>query len=205
MKPLLIRHRVNEITDLRSIDPAHGVEIDLRADVTRKGRIYLAHDPWQQGDDFSAWLKEFSRLKIQGPILLNTKEDGLEDRIFELLKKFDLKNFLFLDTAFPTFIKWYNEGLGHLFFLRLSKYEDLSNLEQFKGSVKWVWVDCFDVAPMPSEIINKVSKTFKVCLVSPELQKGEHSQIKRFSKAFEHFDAVCTKHPDLWLKALSDS
>jgi hypothetical protein len=104
--PIFIRHRVNAIADLSRVDPAWGVEIDLRSDVAAPGNIHLSHDPWKRGDDFGPWLDEFKKRGITGPIILNTKEDGLEETLIGAMKQAGIESFFFLDTALPTLVRW---------------------------------------------------------------------------------------------------
>lgn len=45
-----IAHRINTIHQLKQISPNYGVEVDLRDSLD--GRIYLAHNPFEPGEDF---------------------------------------------------------------------------------------------------------------------------------------------------------
>ena len=193
-----IRHRINTAEELKTVAPEMGVEIDLRSNLTKDQSLHLSHDPWLEGEQFSDWLKQFQKLKIQGPLLLNTKEDGLEETIMEEMRKIKKDNFLFLDTALPTLIHWVKQGLGHKFFLRLSSFEPASHLQAFKGKVEWLWVDCFDGIPMDKKNILDLKYDFKICLVSPELQKKSMEEIKKFHALLPLADAICTKSPEYW-------
>lgn len=199
MSKVFLRHRVNRIQELASLEKSWGVEIDLRSAVNEKGSLHLSHDPWTPGDDFEAWLKEFKRLQIQGPVWLNTKEDGLEDRIEELMAKYELKNFVFLDTVLPTLVKKTQfEGKRH-FAVRLSAYEPEEFVKCFKDKAEWVWVDCFQGIPFAADSVKKLKSHFKVCLVSPELHgKSLRENLSLFLPLYELADAVCSKEPNLW-------
>ena len=61
MSKIFLRHRVNSIKDISALEKNWGVEIDLRSTVSSPGALHLSHDPWAQGDDFEAWLKEFKK------------------------------------------------------------------------------------------------------------------------------------------------
>ena len=207
---LWIRHRVNQIAALARVSVADGVEIDLRSDVTRPGAIHLSHDPWVKGDDFGEWLITFRHLGIRGPINLNTKEDGLEDQIVAMLSNAGLiagNSWFFLDTAMPTLVKQTHSLGNSYFFLRQSVHEPSAALEPFRGKAQWIWVDCFNGEPVPSESIRELKKDFKICLVSPELQGIESmalsSHLLRFKDLFALADAVCTKDPERWLQVFS--
>ena len=105
--PVFIKHRANKIIDLEGVLPEWGVEIDLRCvSVDAPGCLHLSHDPWVRGEDFSAWIDAFLEKKIKGPIILNTKEDGLEQTCINILNEAGIQNFFFLDTTFPTLVQW---------------------------------------------------------------------------------------------------
>jgi hypothetical protein len=197
MDPLMIRHRVNAIRELEKGDPSWGAEIDLRSDVSSPGKIHLSHDPWVLGSDFEEWISAARRVGIRGPIILNTKEDGLEARAAELMRKGGLDQFFFLDTAIPTLAKA-DLSLGE-FAVRFSRYEPVEFVEQFAGKATWLWVDCFDGVPVLPQDLAPLAKGFKVCLVSPELQGKPVAEIERFGKLLPYAAAVCTKDPKQWL------
>ena len=203
-KPLqIIRHRVNRISDLAAVRPEWGVEMDLRSDPRRPGHLYVAHDPWVEGDDFEAWLTEYVARGIQGPLILNTKEDNLETRVLELLQKHGVRNHFFLDTALPTLVKWTQFQGRREFAVRLSKFEPVESCLPFAGKADWVWVDCFEGNPMVdadslSAIDRLKAAGFRVCLVSPELQGQPIGRVAEFAPLRARADAVCTKQPQAW-------
>lgn len=193
-----IHHRRNTLQELRETQPEWGVEIDLRSFGESRGDLRVVHDPWTGGLSFKEWIIEFQALKIQGPLILNTKEDQLEEALFEMMKANGIDNFLFLDTALPTLVKNVNQGNGKHFMMRLSKYEPLAAAEKFIGKVEWLWVDCFGGEPLDEAIVLEASKKFKLCLVSPELQRQDPAKIDVFAKIKKYASLVCTKCPDLW-------
>ncbi len=196
---LYIKHRINKISELKNIHPDWGVEIDLRSHVAIKNKIHLSHDPWVEGDDFELWLQEFKKMNIQGPLILNTKEDGLEGHIIELVeKKFLIQNFFFLDTQIPTLVRWTHKNREKRFAVRFSFYEPEEFVLKFKDKLSWVWLDCFDVKPLAKEKILLLKKYFKVCLVSPELQGGDENHFSLFKDIALISDAICTKMPHIW-------
>ncbi len=195
---IFIRHRTNKVSVLKQVHPTWGVEIDLRSKQNQLDKFVLCHDPWNEGDDFDEWLSEFKVCKIKGPIILNTKEDGLETSILKKLKKADIQNFFFLDTTIPSLVKWaLNEGVKN-FALRISKYEPIECLNYFKGKVEWVWLDCFSGNPVDISWAKKIKNDYKLCLVSPELHRQKEYNLEAFRSLFVLSDAVCTKSPMLW-------
>jgi hypothetical protein len=202
MKPnqkIFIRHRVNRVKDLASVQLRWGVEIDLRSQVSNPGSLHLSHDPWVIGDDFEVWLEAFKSQGIQGPIWLNTKEDGLEMRVIELMRKYQIENYCFLDTVLPTLIKKTQYEANPKFAIRLSAFEPRSFVDRFRGRAEWIWVDCFQGVPLKPQDLEPFQEDFKICLVSPELHgKSLPDHLSQFTPLLDGADAVCTKDPDLW-------
>jgi hypothetical protein len=200
---IYIQHRQNSIADLNALSPTFGAEVDLRADVDRSGRIFTAHDPYSPKEDLALWLKTYSEKKFLGPLILNTKADLLEEYLFKALHNHNIENFLFLDTAIPTLVGYAKTDQASHFMLRLSTYESLDFCLQFKGKMKWLWVDCFEAQPLDIQIVKEAAKSFQLCLVSPELQGGDlKSCLPAFLPLVAHCSAICTKHIDLWQNQL---
>lgn len=195
---IFFEHRRNKISDLDHVHLENGVEIDLRSKVDEPGVIHLSHDPWLKGDDFEQWLLKYKDRGIKGTIILNTKEDALEERAIEIINKVGIEKYIFLDTTFPTFIRWSNRGRAENFFLRLSKYEDLTNILKFQGRVSWLWCDCFDHEIVDENVLREASLYFKLCMVSPELQGGDEATFSHFLPYSKYFDAICTKNSKKW-------
>ena len=158
-------HRINTVEQLRQIDPATGwgIEIDLRDNL--QGEIYIAHDPFVSGELFEDFLKEY---KLTGYMILNIKSERIEYRVLELLRKYAVQSYFFLDTVLS-----------------------------MKGRVEWVWVDCFTNNPLTSDIYKVLKDAgFKLCFVSPELQNQGEKLIEYrdyFIKNDIKLDMVCTK------------
>jgi hypothetical protein len=206
MSKIFIQHRINSIAELSHCKSAYGVEIDLRSDLSQGGQLHIAHDAGIHGPLFCDWLKEYKKRQITGPLLVNTKEDLLEEKAIAELDQVQIKNYLFLDTAPPTLFRWVKNGKGKYFFLRHSAHEPLEAILPFQGKIDWVWVDCLEGKPMPLAGVNRLKQAgFKLCLVSPELQNQELAQkISEFQDLYKIADAVCTKKPEIWQKHLGD-
>lgn len=203
--PEFILHRVNEITQLRnttSLD--RGVEIDVRSDVNRIGKLLISHDPWNQVADFEEWIDVFCRRGFTGTLIINVKEDGLEEKIFSILDGRAVKNFFILDAAMPTIIKWsINKGRKE-FAVRLSQYESLESVQLLKDRVNWLWIDCFQGKPMSFVPGLKEKTNMRLCLVSPELQIPGMIEYEGFEQWANYVDAICTKSPENWKKYLNE-
>lgn len=197
-----IKHRLNRIADLESIESREwGCEIDLRSDVNRPDRLLLSHDPWAPGEDFDAWLEAYVAKSPAGTLILNTKEDGLEEAALRRMRKHSIENFFFLDTAFPTLIKWsLGKGMRN-FALRLSAHERVDGHPRLVGGVDWLWIDCFDRQPLSVAEMSSISIANKV-LVSPELQGGDDADFPRFLELARACTHICTKRPGAWASLL---
>ena len=82
---LIIRHRVNQISQLKSTPIQEGIEVDI---YEKNGELHLTHDPFDIGERFEDYLKHFRHELL----VLNMKSDGLETKALELVKKYSVKN-----------------------------------------------------------------------------------------------------------------
>lgn len=184
-----ISHRINTIDELKLAPTDCGVEIDLR---DNGDRLILAHDPFEDGEDFEDYLMHYHH----GTMILNIKSERIEHRVIELIRKYQLKNYFFLDSSFPMIYLLSKEGESNIA-LRFSEYEGLDTILNMKDLVKWVWVDCFSRLPITSKSFKLLKNSgFKLCLVSPELQ-GQADKIDAYKSYLESeqivFDAICCK------------
>lgn len=163
-----IAHRINEINQLIELKTEYGVELDLRDDIS--GNIYISHDPFRVGENFEEYLKKFNHKTM----ILNIKSERIEFKCIELLKKYNITDYFFLDSSFPM-IYLLSEKNEKKIALRLSEFEGLDTIQNMTGRVNWVWVDCFTRIPISKEDYIKLkSYGYKLCFVSPELQGREN-------------------------------
>lgn len=192
----LIAHRKNTLAELRASPAAYGVEVDIRS---YAGDLVMHHDPFIKGESFEAWLEAYRH----GTLILNVKEEGLEARLIELMKRSGLDDYFFLDQSFPFLVKWARLGERRCA-VRVSEYESIETAMSLAGKVDWVWVDCFTRFPLQKEDAARLQAAgFKLCLVSPELQgRDAGTEIPQLYKLLKEreirADAVCTKQPALW-------
>lgn len=184
-----IAHRINTMAQLKELPKECGVELDLR---DFNGDLILEHDPFVSGERFEDYLKQYNH----GLMILNIKSERIEHRVLELLKKYDIKEYFFLDSSFPMIHLLANQG-EHNSAIRFSEYEGLDTVLAMQGRVKWVWVDCFTKLPIDNKSFSLLKeKGFKLCLVSPELQ-GRDVDIESYKAYLESekvkFDLICTK------------
>jgi hypothetical protein len=189
---LKIAHRINTVAQLIQVPTNYGIELDIRSEGKN---LILHHDPFNEGELFEDILKAFNHQLI----ILNTKSEGLEERILTLLKKYNITKYFFLDLSLPFLVKYANKGV-HQIAVRFSEFEPIEFALAFANKVDWVWVDCFNDLPLNQAVYKQLKKHFKICLVSPELQGYPVAQIEVFKKQIKgmQIDAVCTKRPDLW-------
>ena len=191
----VIHHRRNSINLVNSTSKKYGVEVDIRS---LGDDLIIQHNPFLEGEKFSEWLKYYSHKFL----IINVKEDGLEERILIYLKKFKIKNFFFLDQSFPTIVRLSSNGQRNCA-VRVSEFESIESALLFKNKVDWIWVDTFTKLFLTLEDYKKLKfAKFKLCLVSPELNKTNKFDIEEIKdiikeKSFQ-FDAVCTKFPEKW-------
>lgn len=190
----IIRHRVNDVAELRRLDPRLGAEIDIRS---RGDRLVLAHEPHAAGDSLERWLDVYARDRPDRTLILNPKEDGLDGRVLRLLAERGLRRFFFLDLTYPAIVRLCVRGGERRAALRVSEYEPASAARLLAGKAEWVWLDCFSGRPSPAAAARALRRDFRVCLVSPELEGYGPERIARFRGV--PADAVCTKHPERWL------
>lgn len=193
---IVVRHRVNEAKILEKCPINQGVEIDIRSD--NEG-LYLSHDPFVSGERLGKFLSSY-RHKL---LILNVKEDGLEDAISRELSRSKVRNYFFLDQAGPTIIR--RGGLGNKeAAIRYSEYESLETVKLMAHFASWVWIDSFSKRELDPDLIETFRAIgLKTCLVSPELhdlarESEADDFVERSSKLGLKFDAVCTKFPEKW-------
>jgi hypothetical protein len=184
-----IAHRINKLSELVQLPHQYGAEIDLR---DRGERLILQHDPFIDGEDAEPFFEAYKH----GTLILNVKSERIEYRVKELLTKFGITNYFFLDSSLPMIVKLSREGENKLA-IRYSEYETIETVLAFKGKVEWVWIDCFSRLPLDREIFKTIKDAgFQTCLVSPELQ-GRIEDIEPYKQQLKQegieFDAICTK------------
>ena len=184
-----IAHRVNTIKELLNTPTEYGVEIDLR---DYQDQIILQHDPFKDGECFEEYLKNYNH----GTIILNIKSEGIEYQVLELLKKYTVNNYFFLDSSFPMINSLSLKGEKNIA-LRFSEFEGIDTLCSMAGKVNWIWVDCFSKLPITAKNYKLLKNlNYRLCLVSPDLQKQD-LKIDSYKRYLEQegiiFDAICSK------------
>ena len=193
---LIIHHRRNNIELINKTPLNFGVEIDIR---TYKNELIVNHEPYSNGIKLRELL-EFYNHKF---LILNTKEEGLESKLLKMMHEFNIKSFFFLDQSFPFLVKTLLTGEKRCA-IRVSEYESVKTPLSLCGLAEWIWIDVFNKFPISRrDYINLKDAGFKLCLVSPELQKHSFDKVMDIKKFLKDrnivIDAVCTKVPSYWL------
>ena len=189
-------HRINNSDDLQYVPNNCGIELDLR---DKNNNIILSHDPFSDGENFEDFLKIFNKKSI----ILNIKSERIEYKVIELLKKYNVTNYFFLDCSFPMIVQLNKIGEKNIS-IRFSEYESIESILLVKNMVKWVWIDCFNKFPLNTEKYNLIKdNNLKICIVSPELQSHNLNKIDDFKKIIiknnYNIDAICTKYYNIKL------
>ena len=192
-----ILHRINTKEALLKVPVEFGVEVDIR---TRGSQLIMHHDPFEKGEGFEDWLQVYKH----GTLILNVKEEGLENCLIDLMVKYNIDNYFFLDQSFPFLIKTAKSNERRCA-VRVSEFEHIKTAMTLSGKIDWVWIDCFTHFPLTNEDARRlqVDGGFKLCFVSPELQgRVDTEHVKEFIQGIKSLgikgDAVCTKYPELW-------
>ncbi len=193
---LIIHHRRNSIELINQTQINFGVEIDIR---TYKNELIVNHEPYEDGIKLMELLKFYNHKFL----ILNTKEEGLENKILKMMLEFDIKSFFLLDQSFPFLVKTLLSGEKRCA-IRVSEYESVKTPLSLSGLAEWIWIDVFNKFPISkSDYINLKDAGFKLCLVSPELQQHSFDKVMRIKKFLKEknivIDAVCTKFPSYWI------
>ena len=193
----IIAHRINTIKLLEETPIDLGIEVDIRSE---NNNLIIHHDPMTYGESFKDWMKAFEHRTL----ILNVKEEGLEEPLIQLMNQYNVEDYFFLDQSFPFLRKTALLGESRCA-VRVSEYENIETALSLSGMVEWVWVDCFNKFPLSYTDFQKlVNAGFKICIVSPELQgRTETTHVVKFRNDIELLgivgDAICTKYPDLWV------
>ncbi len=164
-------HRVNTLEKLAKVPTRFGVEIDIRG---LGGRMLLNHDPLQDGVEYvelESFLKEYTRLGLQGGIIFNTKEAGYEQRILDLAERYGIKDYFLLDVEFPYLYRATRKEGVRAIAVRYSEAEPIEAVEaqivNGKPLLDWVWIDTNTTLPLDADIVGRLAP-FRTCLVCPE-------------------------------------
>lgn len=194
----IINHRINTISELKSVPNSYGVEIDVR-DYNKD--LVLSHDPFCGGDLFEKFIANYDK----STLIINVKSEGVEFDVLNLLKQKKVDDFFLLDSSFSIINKLIAMGEKR-YAARFSEIESIQSVYKLAGKANWVWIDCFSSYPLTVEMFNELkNKGFKICICSPDLvnrPEEVESYVRFFMDNNIIPDAVCVKanYQKLWEK-----
>ena len=187
----LIAHRRNTLAELNATPREYGVEVDVRSS---GDRLIIQHEPFAEGEPFDDWIAAYRH----GTLILNVKEEGLEDRLIARMRRRGIEDYFFLDQSFPFLVRTSARGERRSA-VRVSEFESIDTALALAGRIDWVWVDLFSRFPLDRAAwLRLTAAGFRLCLVSPELvgRPGD-AEIADLRRQFAGWgvepDAVCTK------------
>jgi hypothetical protein len=196
LNTIFIIHRINNINELLNIDKQFGIEIDIR---NNNNDIILSHDPFNEND--CDLLIDYLDKYNNDLLILNIKSERLELKCIELLKKYNITNYFFLDSSFPIIYLLNNKYNDNNIACRLSEYEPIDIYYNIKNMIKYIWIDCFTKFILTKEYYDIfVNDNKKICIVSPELQNQkekieEYKYIIDNNNIIPHF--ICCKKENI--------
>ena len=195
LNTLFICHRINTIDELSHIPNMFGLEIDIRDD-PNTNELHLSHDPFNLGVSLDEYL-QYNNSNNHNTIILNIKSERTELKCIELMQKYNIENYFFLDTNMPMTYLLNNKYNNTKIACRFSEFEPIENYIKIKNMITWIWVDCFTIQPLTNDIYHIMKCDRKrVCIVSPELQ-GSIEKIEPYRQQFINNniipDAICCK------------
>ena len=189
---IVCAHRVNTIEDLDGVQSRYGIEFDVREGPHK--RLIVTHDPWTCGPT----LEEFLPHCRHAFYIVNIKCEGIEHRVLQLLYQHRIQTFFLLDCSFPMIHRLATMGENRLA-IRISEYEGIDTAYQMQGRVQWIWIDVFTSLPVDVETCSDLHRMgYKLCLVSPELQRQPQKLDAYKAAVGPYIDMVCTKFTDRW-------
>ncbi len=159
-----------EVAFIRAFTLGFGVETDIR---DLNGQLVISHDP-PEGNPLTLenFLHLYTLYEQSLPLALNIKADGLQNKIKQSLKDFNIKSYFLFDMSLPDMVGYIKQKMS--IFTRVSDYE---KIPFFYEDADGIWLDCFENDWMSKvDIEVYLQKEKKVCIVSPELHGRCHQQ-----------------------------
>jgi hypothetical protein len=160
----------NTLTALyRGLDEGYGLETDVR---DLSGELVISHDvpTAETAVPFEQLLSYYANKGCTSTLAINIKSDGLQERLSQLLLKYNIGSYFVFDMSVPDTLGYLNKNMRT--FIRRSEIEhhpELSLLSQ------GIWLDELIAPWVGSETITaQASSSNALCIVSPELHNREH-------------------------------
>ena len=156
-----------------ALDAGFGIETDFR---DCSGTIVVSHDP-PTGDHLTAeaFFELYSASSSRGRLALNIKADGLQQALVTTLARSEvpIENCFAFDMSVPDALSYVSNDFP--IYTRLSEYEHHA---PFLDLAAGVWVDNFSGRFAQVATAERLlAEGHRVCLVSSELHKRDHSAL----------------------------
>lgn len=185
LNTIFIIHRINTINELLNIDKQFGIEIDIR---NNNNDIILSHDPFNENN--CELLTDYLNKYNNNLLILNIKSERLELKCIELLIKYNINNYFFLDSSFPMIYLLNNKYNNNNIACRFSEFEPIENYYNIKNMIQYIWVDCFTKFILTKEYYDIfINDNKKICIVSPELQ-NQKEKIEEFKYIIDNNNTI---------------
>ena len=112
---IFIKHRVNSIKSLNSIDQKLGVEFDVRS---YKNYLTLSHDSFKKREKLSKYVN-FLKHKLA---VVDIKEEGIELATIKQISKSKIKNYFLINVSLPKITFFLKKNKKVNLCLRLSDF-----------------------------------------------------------------------------------
>lgn len=156
---VIVAHRINRISALKSLSIKYGCEIDIRS---HGSELILNHEPYETGDKLIDYLDTYNH----GLLILNIKEAGIENDVLKLVRERSISSYFLLDVEFPYLYRASRLG-ERAIAVRFSEDEPIELVNKYNELVDWVWIDTNTKLPLNAQNIQRLS-SLKTCLVCPE-------------------------------------
>ena len=179
----------------RSFELGFGTETDIR---DYRGELVISHDI---ADEKCITVKElfeiYNKCETALPLALNIKSDGLQIKLKELLRKYNITNYFVFDMSVPDGLQYLKYKINS--FTRQSEYEKAPS---FYNESVGIWLDEFKEHWINKETIQyHLSNNKQICIVSPDLHK------RKYKKEWQHYKdieeelnidnlMICTDYPE---------
>lgn len=185
------REKNQEIAFRRSFNLGFGTETDVR-DCAQA--LVISHD-MPTGSEMSLGYFASMAAGKKFPLAMNIKADGLAGKLRAAMEKHSIPDWFVFDMSIPDMRSHLKEG--NKVFTRMSEVEpDPIYLNECAG----VWLDGFDGTWYGKEVVDSLlGRNKRVCIVSSELHKRDHSEQWDFLRSAKFSDEVilCTDMPEL--------
>ncbi len=168
-KELSERNTIQALTD--ACENGFGIETDLRE---YAGEIIISHDIGdKESPVFESFLEKYYTKGSNLPLALNVKEDGIQQRVKDLLVKFNVTNYYFFDMSIPEMVVYDKMKLAFY-----TRYSDIEPVPVMYDKAMGVWVDAFfEEFDMVESIKKYLEDNKQVTLISPEIHSKEFQNI----------------------------